>query len=68
MANLKMGVSKKQSTPNFLNNKHFVPPDMNTFCFSTDDLMDTSVSEMAALQNDGSLKLSSKSMVINFER
>ena len=27
MANLKTGVSRKQSTPKFLKNKHFLPPD-----------------------------------------
>ena len=34
--NLKMGVSRKQSTPNFLKNEHFLPPDTHTYnvCFS----------------------------------
>ena len=27
MANLKTGVSRKQSTPNFMKNGHFLPPD-----------------------------------------
>ena len=26
-----MGVSRKQSTPNFPKNEHFVPPDMHTY-------------------------------------
>ena len=31
MANLKTGVSKKQSTPKFPKNKHFLPPDTHTY-------------------------------------
>ena len=29
--NFKMGVSRKQSTPNFLKNDYFLPPDMHTY-------------------------------------
>ena len=29
--NLKKGVSRKQSTPNFPKNKHFLPPDTHTY-------------------------------------
>ena len=32
-ANLKTGVSRKQSTPKFLKNKHFLPPDTHTYVF-----------------------------------
>ena len=33
--NLKTGVSRKQSTPNFPKNKHFLPPDTHTYvCIS----------------------------------
>ena len=28
---LKTGVSRKQSTPNFLKNEHFLPPDTHTY-------------------------------------
>ena len=31
MANLKTGVSRKQSTPNFSKNEHFLPPDTYTY-------------------------------------
>ena len=35
MANLKTGVSRKQSTPSFPKNKYFLPPDMHTYvCLS----------------------------------
>ena len=30
MANLKTGVSRKQNTPNFPKNEHFLPPDTHT--------------------------------------
>ena len=30
MANLKTGVTQKESTPNFSKNKHFLPPDAHT--------------------------------------
>ena len=30
-ANLKTGVSRKQSTPNFPKNEHFLPPDTHTY-------------------------------------
>ena len=30
MANLKMGVKRKLSTPNFPGNEHFLPPDTHT--------------------------------------
>ena len=33
MANLKTGVSRKQSTPKFPKNKHFVPTDSHTYAF-----------------------------------
>ena len=34
-ADLKTGVSRTQSMPNFLKNKHFLPPDMHTYmCIS----------------------------------
>ena len=29
--NLKTGVTRKQSTPNFPENKHFLPPDTQTY-------------------------------------
>ena len=32
-ANLKTGVSRKQSTPNFPKNKHFLPPDTDTCAY-----------------------------------
>ena len=30
-ANIKMGVTRKESTPNFLKNEHFLPPDTQTY-------------------------------------
>ena len=32
-AKLQMGVSRKQSPPNFLKNEHFLPPDTNMYVF-----------------------------------
>ena len=33
MANLKTDVSRKQSTPKFPKNKHFLPPDTHTYTY-----------------------------------
>ena len=34
-ANLKTGVSRKQSTPRFPKNEHFLPPDTHTYVYTS---------------------------------